>query len=594
MFPNQLAWTQTSHQLHGQWQLFQQAQTTLLLKAESLLPLQMFPLLLLLGLILIKLLRIFSSSSTTFDAYFQINTQAFSVIESTTSTQAPNLSCSYSGSTSIVFSLSSYNGAIVPSFVSINSTTGVLNIVAPSVSSSTTYSFFILSTISGLSSPAQKIINLTVKKCTVGNCQICTITDSSICATCNTGYSLSLGSWNLINIPPTQPIQPIQQETSVSETAKLLSTANQVFVGAITLISVGTSLTNLSSMASLWSVINQIQILFLLFLTGAFIPEDIQAIITGPSICLNPFSYLQQKSNTNYSFASNYFDFGLENKNLEKFEIKSDSTIVNLTSFLLSIIIIWILHFWIFLTQKLLAKESKLNCWGYVLSWIHWFLQKLMELFTFALYIRIILQSNQFILIAWVSEIYQFNFNETKRKISIITAFLILIAWMALIVITILFIFSQDANKLSESQDKRSKFAHLFNGLSLNKKSRLFAWLIQIRRAIFVFLLIILGPKSSIIVISLLVGLQLIYLLLLAAIRPYEVLIWNIIEMTNELYFLVILAFLLKYNTAADWKGTPTTVYTWLISSNSIVCLLFNMSKLLFLLYIKSITRFLS
>ena len=81
-------------------------------------------------------------------------------------------------------------------------------------------------------------------------------------------------------------------------------------------------------------------ILFLLFLTGAFIPEDIQAIITGPSICLNPFSYLQQKSNTNYSFASNYFDFGLENKNLEKFEIKSDSTIVNLTSFLLSIIII--------------------------------------------------------------------------------------------------------------------------------------------------------------------------------------------------------------------------------------------------------------
>ena len=205
-------------------------------------------------------------SPTTFDAYFQTSTQKFSVTESTTSTQAPNLSCSYSGSTSIVFSLSSYNGAIVPSFVSINSATGVLNIVAPSVSSSTTYSFNILSTISGVSSPVQKIINLTVNKCTVGNCQICTITDSSICATCNTGYSLSLGSWNLINIPPTQPtqpiqpIQPIQQETSVSETAKLLSTANQVFVGAITLISVGTSLANLSSMASLWSVINQIQI----------------------------------------------------------------------------------------------------------------------------------------------------------------------------------------------------------------------------------------------------------------------------------------------------------------------------------------------
>ena len=517
-------------------------------------------------------------SSTTFDAYFQINTQAFSVSESTTSTQAPNLSCSFSGSTSIVFSLSSYNGAIVPSFVSIDSVTGVLTIVAPSVSSSTTYSFYITSTISGVSSPVQKIINLTVNKCTVGNCQICTITDSSICATCNPGYSLSLGGWNLPNI------QPTHQVTSISETAKLLSTANQIIIGAIILISIGSSLTNVSSTASLWSIINQMQILFLLFLTGAFIPEDIEVIITGPSICLNPFSFLQQKTNTNYSYVSNYFNFGLENNNLEKFEIKSDSTIVNMTSFLLSIIIIWIMHFWIFLTQKLLAKESKLNCWSYLLSCIHWFLQKLMELFTFALYIRIILESNQFILIAWVSEMYQFNFNETKRKISIIIAFLILIAWMALIVITFLFTFSKVENKLSESKDKKSKFAHMFDGLSPNKNSRLFAWLLQIRRAIFVILLIILGPKSSIIVISFLVGLQLIYLLLLAAIRPYEMVIWNIIEMTNEFYFLVLLAFLVKYSTAADWEGTPTTVYTWFISSNSIVCLLVNIGKSLFLL----------
>ena len=522
-----------------------------------------------------------SVTSTTSDVYLQINTQTFSVSESTTSTQVPDLSCSASGSTSIVFSLNSYNSAIVPSFVSINSTTGVLSISAPSVSSSTNYSFYITSTISGISSPVQKIINLTVKKCTVGNCQICTITDSSICTTCNPGYILSLGSWNLPNI---QPTQPTQQATSISETAKLLSTTSQLATGAIILMSVGFSLANLTSMASLWSVINQTQILFLLFLTGAFIPKDIEVIITGFSICLNPFSYLQQKLNGNDSLESNSFDFGLENKNLEKFEIKSDSTIVNMTSFLISLIIVGILHFWIFLTQKLLAKESKSNCWSYVLSCVHWFLQKLMVFFTFALYIRIILESNQFILIAWVSEIYQFNFTETKRKISIIIAFLIFIAWIALILITILFTFSKDANKFSESQDQRSKFAHLFDGLSPNKKSRLFAWLLQIRRAIFVFLLIILGPKSSIIVISLLVGLQLIYLVLLVAIRPYKLVIWNVIETTNEFYFLVIFAFLLKYNTAVDWKGTPITAYTWLMSSNSIMSLLVNIGKQLSLI----------
>ena len=199
--------------------------------------------------------------STTSDVYLQINAQAFSVSESTTSTQVPDLSCSSSGSTSIVFSLNSYNSAIVPSFVSINSTTGVLSISAPSVSSSINYSFYITSTISGISSPVQKIINLTVKKCTVINCQICTISDSSVCAICNLGFNLSFGSCNL---PETQSAQSqtqsAQPETTISETAKLLSTINQVVTGAIILISVGLSLANISSMSSLWSVINQMQI----------------------------------------------------------------------------------------------------------------------------------------------------------------------------------------------------------------------------------------------------------------------------------------------------------------------------------------------
>ena len=66
---------------------------------------------------------------------------------------------------------------------------------------------------------------------------------------------------------------------------------------------------------------------------------------------------------------------------------------------------------------------------------------------------------------------------------------------------------------------------------------------------------------SSIIVISFLVGLQFVYLVILIAIRPYKKINCNVIEITNELYFLVFLASLLKYNTAVSWEGTPTTAY---------------------------------
>ena len=195
-------------------------------------------------------------SSANSDAYLQIETQTFSVTESTTSTQTPNLSCSFSGSTSITFSLSSYNGAIIPSFVSINSTTGVLTIAAPSVSSSTTYSFFIDSTVSGISGPAQKIINLTVNKsavsnsqiCTASNCQKCSATDSTVCMSCNSGYSLSSGSCKLI----------------VSEVpkAEVEQSSVQIITGATLVLWLASSLLNSSSTASLWSMLNQIQILF--------------------------------------------------------------------------------------------------------------------------------------------------------------------------------------------------------------------------------------------------------------------------------------------------------------------------------------------
>ena len=186
-------------------------------------------------------------SSITSDAYLQTDTQAFSVTESTTSTQTPNLSCFFSGSTSIVYSLSSYNGAIIPSFVSINSATGVLTIAAPSVSSSTTYSFYITSTIPAMSISVQKIINLTINKCTASNCQLCSATNSAVCTSCNSGYNLNSGSCKL--------------NVSESNKAAVEQSSVQIITGATLVLWLASSLLNSSSMASLWSMVNQTQIL---------------------------------------------------------------------------------------------------------------------------------------------------------------------------------------------------------------------------------------------------------------------------------------------------------------------------------------------
>ena len=132
-----------------------------------------------------------------------------------------------------------------------------------------------------------------------------------------------------------------------------------------------------------------------------------------------------------------------------------------------------------------------------------------------------------------------------------------------MIIIIIYFVFTQNKNSQEElSPDKRNKFAHLFNGVSSNKKSRLYIAILQIRRAVFVALLITIGPISSTLIISILVGLEAIYLLILILIRPFELVKCNIIEIIIEVYFFTMLASLLKFNNIESWEGTPTIIYS--------------------------------
>ena len=80
-----------------------------------------------------------------------------------------------------------------------------------------------------------------------------------------------------------------------------------------------------------------------------------------------------------------------------------------------------------------------------------------MVLFTFALYIRIILKTNQYILTSWISEIYHFDYNGSKRKASIAIAFLTLIAWLVLIIATVYLAISKSAFSYPESPEKKKQ-----------------------------------------------------------------------------------------------------------------------------------------
>ena len=202
--------------------------------------------------------------------------------------------CSSTGSTSISYSIESYNNTQTPSFVTLNSTAWTLMISAPSVNSSTNYWFYVNSNFTGVFNPVQKLVQLTVAKCSARNCQKCSETDRSAWVKWNSGYQLSSGSWSYIEATYVAKSLSITT-TSATATATAMGTAASIF--------------NFASAVSLWSMINQMQLFFFLLMTGQYIPKDVETVIVGNKFCLYPFDYFQFKSITFTNYITEYFDF---------------------------------------------------------------------------------------------------------------------------------------------------------------------------------------------------------------------------------------------------------------------------------------------
>ena len=201
-------------------------------------------------------------TSSTSDINYSTDDLIISVLEGSSFTTIPDLPCSISGATSIVLSTSNYLTTTVPSWVIFNSASGELTFTAPNVSIDTQFYLYINSAISGIAGPIQKLIKLTVLNCSPSNCQKCMNPSNTIWEICSPGYNLISGAWISPQSSSSPSPTPSLNSTSVSDTAKALSTTTTSTVALITGITILTSLMNLSSMASLWMTINQLQFYF--------------------------------------------------------------------------------------------------------------------------------------------------------------------------------------------------------------------------------------------------------------------------------------------------------------------------------------------
>ena len=169
---------------------------------------------------------------------------------------------------------------------------------------------------------------------------------------------------------------------------------------------------------------------------------------------------------------------------------------------------------------------------------------------TFSIYIRALLETNQFLIISSINELYHSNTNEYPRIISFFFAILILILYMWLVGFKVYLacsnykIIENDHNKLSE----------FFTGIKNSKSYMYYPSIKLIRKMLFIVILLVSLDLSSKIVILILCILQFAYLIYALKLRPYKDAKDNIIEILNELYFLSLLASLIFLNSIDDWS----------------------------------------
>ena len=482
----------------------------------------------------------------------------------------PELPWSIFGSTGINFIIANYMGITAPTWISVNLDSGMLKFTAPQVSSDSDFEFYIDSIISGQSNPIHKLIKITVANCAVLNCLKCSGTSGLIWLDWNSGFTLSNNIW-VIKANPTIT----KSNDSASDTSQVLRTTCQAtLITAAGIIAIF-SLFNSSSISSLWSMINQVQLLYLLLLTRSYIPLDVETTITGMKIALNFPNVFNFQRIKMYSSITNVFNFELSNSRFSLLDIQSESSVYNTSPILFMTILVILLHLPLILINRLLPEVDSETKWRWVRKSLKWIVNKAYIILTFGWYIRTILEMNQFVLISVINEISIFNTSSSTRIISFVIAILILIWWIIFIIITLCLALSS----YIVNEEIHNKIGEFFTGLKMLKKAKIYLPILLLRRAFFVAMLIIFVSPPSWVIISILWLLQLLYLFYLITQRPFKEAKDNIIEIINEIFFLILLSSLIYLNWEENWNDIKTTAYIWIITSNNIIVFSIVISK---------------
>ena len=313
-------------------------------------------------------------------------------------------------------------------------------------------------------------------------------------------------------------------------------------------------------------------------LVRAFIPVNIQAVITGSSFSLNLYQYFPLENQNLYQYFLSKFEYEQTSSSLQLLGIENVSTFANVFPILASTFYMILYSISVYFLRRLFLKYRESKRWSWLAKTLFWITDKIWRMMVLAYFIRSALEMSQFILICSINEINEFNTANSFRIISLMFSFIMI--FLFLIMIGFILYITLSPYRLNEND--HNKLEEFFRGIKQNKKHKLYTTILLLRRFIFILFIIVLTMISSRFLIGVMIVVQIFYFICLLYLRPYEQIKENLIEILNEFYFSYLTVTLAFINSEDEWNETKSNVCMWIFVSNTYVILLIDLGKEVF------------
>jgi hypothetical protein len=125
--------------------------------------------------------------------------------------------------------------------------------------------------------------------------------------------------------------------------------------------------------------------------------------------------------------------------------------------------------------------------------------------------------------------------------------------------------------RLKESLEDYGIVAQFFNGTKDYAPCRLFSAIWLLRRLCFVTTIMVLDRSSYLVVIIILLTIETAYVLCLCIYRPFILAKDNICEISNELFILASITFVMFYNDGDNWSELVNVIFLGMLMLSNVI-----------------------